>query len=188
MTEIDESKNPWTLLKSQPIYENPWIKIRHDDVIHPNGVAGVFGIIEVKQTSVGVIPVDDDGYTYLVGQYRYPNENWFWEIPMGGVPHGESLEAGALRELEEETGLKAGRLQHIHKLHSLISISNSINETFLAFDLSLGQTKFDDAEQLKVKKILLKDAIKMAEQGEICDAISVAGLLRAKSILNVVTE
>lgn len=182
---IDETKNPWTLVSSKPIYENPWIKVRHDDVIHPNGVPGLFGLIEFKQPAVGIIPVDEEGYTWLVGQYRYPHKRWFWEIPMGGVPKGESLEAGALRELKEETGLTATRLEHIQTLHATHSISDSVNEIYLAYGLSEGASEPDDAEQLKIKRVLLTQAIRMVEQGEISDAISVAGLLKAKSLLEL---
>lgn len=182
--EIDEGLNPWQIVSSEPIYENPWIAVRHDEVIHPSGTPGLFGVIHFKNVAVAVIPVDEAGYTWLVGQYRYPLEQWSWEVPMGGVPLNASIEKGALRELAEETGLVAQKLSHLMTLHTSNSVTDELAEVYLATELSQHEPSPDESEQLKIKKVLLTDAIKMVLQGQITDAVSVAALLRVQHRLN----
>ena len=103
-----EPSNPWTTLGSRPVYENPWIKVREDQVLRPDGQPGIYGVVEFKNRAVGVLPVEDDGAVWLVGQYRYPLQAYSWEIPEGGSAAGETPEETARRELQEETGLTAG--------------------------------------------------------------------------------
>src|SRR5262249_18280017 len=105
-----DRSNPWTTLSSRPIYENPWIRLREDQVLRPDGKRGIYGVVHFKNHAVGVLPVDEQGRVWLVGQHRYPLDAYSWEIPEGGCPESETPEATALRELREETGLDAGRL------------------------------------------------------------------------------
>ena len=100
--------NPWTTLETRPVYENPWIAVREDQVLRPDGQPGIYGVVHFKNKAIGVLPVDDDGHVWLVGQYRYPLDAYSWEIPEGGGPEGEDPEETARRELREETGLVAG--------------------------------------------------------------------------------
>ena len=97
--------------RSRLVYENPWIRVREDQVLRPDGLPGIYGVVEFKNRAVGVLPVDHDGSVWLVGQYRYPLQAYSWEIPEGGSPESESPEATAIRELREETGLTAGRVE-----------------------------------------------------------------------------
>ena len=177
-SSIDEHKNPWHRLSSLTVYENSWIKVRHEEVIHPSGAQGVYGVVHFKNTAVAVIPLDEQGYTWLVGQYRYPLEQWSWEIPMGGVPEGEQEQQGALRELAEETGIRAAKIDHLMSLHTTNSITDERAEIFVATHLSQGESCPDDSEQLKIKRVSLAECIEMIHRGQITDAISVAGLLR----------
>src|ERR1051325_382654 len=118
--EIDETKNPWRTLSSEEVYENPWIKVREDAVVHPDGEQGIYGVVHFKNVAIGVLPVEDD-YIYLVGQYRYPLEKYSWEIPEGGCPEGEDFLQAAQRELAEETGLRADNWQELGRAY----LSNS---------------------------------------------------------------
>ena len=84
----DDTRSPWRTLRSRNVYENPWISVREDSVIRPDGEPGIYGVVHYKNTAVGVLPVEED-HVYLVGQYRYPLERYSWEIPEGGCPKDE---------------------------------------------------------------------------------------------------
>lgn len=170
--------NPWKTLSTQPIYNNDWIKVEEHRVITPGGSAGIYGKVGFKNQAVGIIPVDEAGNTWLVGQYRYTLNEWSWEIPMGGSPVKEDRHATALRELEEETGLIAAKLEEILHLHTSNSITDEKGFVFLATGLSAGKQQLEDTEKdIQLKKLSLDEAVEMAQNGEITDAISVAGLL-----------
>ena len=81
---MEEINSPWKTLSSQHIYENPWISVHEDKVINPRGGEGIYGRVCFKNKAIGIIPVDEDGNTWLVGQYRYALNEYSWEIPMGG--------------------------------------------------------------------------------------------------------
>lgn len=169
---------PWKRTSSRLAYDNPWIQVHHEDVITPAGTPGLYGRVHFKNQAIGIIPVDDEGNTWLVKQYRYTLQHDCWEIPMGGCSRDESpLEAGK-RELEEEVGLKAAQWQQILFLHPSNSITDEQGTVFVARRLSAGQQALEDSESdLEVVKLPLKDAIQWALNGKITDAISVAGLL-----------
>lgn len=173
------SKAPvWKTLSSRDIYQNPWIRLEEHQVLNPAGKPAVYGKVCFKSRAVGIIPVDNEGCTYLVGQHRYTLNAWSWEIPMGGSPLDEDVMQTAHRELQEETGLLAGRMQQIQHLHTSNSITDEEGYVFLAQDLTAGKQMLEDSElDLQVKKLPLDEAVSMAQNGEITDAISVAGLL-----------
>ena len=169
--------NPWQTIKQETIYENPWIRVEHHDVITPVGKPGIYGKVCFKNRAVGIIPVDEQGNTWLVGQYRYTIDQWLWEIPMGGAPLEESPQLAANRELEEETGLRANCMQLIMHLHTSKSVTDEEGHIYLATGLTVGATAFEDTEQIEIKQLPLRDAIAMAQDGRITDIISIAGLL-----------
>ena len=170
--------NPWKTLSSKDIYSNSWIKLQEDQIINPAGKPGIYGKVCFKSQAVGIIPVDEQGNTWLVGQYRYTLDAWSWEIPMGGSPLEEDCQHTAQRELEEEAGLLAGNMKQIQYLHTSNSITDEQACVFLATDLKPGLQQLEDTEQgLEVWKLPLKEAIDMAQDGRITDAISVSALL-----------
>src|ERR687890_1606450 len=116
----DENKNPWRKISSREVYENPWIRVREDEVLRPDGEPGIYGVVHFKNVAVGVLAVEGDEL-YLVGQYRYTLDRYSWEIPEGGCPEGEEPLDAARRELEEETGLRARCWEKLGEAH----LSNS---------------------------------------------------------------
>jgi 8-oxo-dGTP pyrophosphatase MutT (NUDIX family) len=168
----------WKRLKSAVVYDNQWITVFDEKVLNPNGGESQYGRIHFKSKAIAIVPLDEDGNTWLVGQNRYTTDEYSWEVPMGGSDAGEDPIDTAKRELKEETGLTAGKLEQIMRLHPSNSITDEEGFVFVATNLEQGETDFDDDENLQVRKLSLVDAIEMVKRNEITDAISVAALLR----------
>src|SRR5947209_4770640 len=169
--ENEEWSNPWRTLSSEVKYENPWISVREDAIIRPDGDRGIYGVVHFKHVAIGVLAVEDD-HIYLVGQYRYPLDLYSWEIPEGGCPEGEDDLAAARRELEEETGLSAREWKRMGEAHLSNSVSDERAVWFLATGLIQGLHRPEGTEVLTVRRVPLKRAFQMALTGEITDAIS----------------
>jgi 8-oxo-dGTP pyrophosphatase MutT (NUDIX family) len=176
MSEHDRS-NPWKTLGRRPIYENPWIAVREDQVIRPDGQPGIYGVVHFKNNAVGVLPVDAEGRVWLVGQYRYTLERYSWEIPEGGGPMDEAPEETARRELREETGLVAGRLEQVATAHLSNSVSDEIGYIFRATDLQAGPSQPEGTERIHARCFAWEEAWAMLGRGEITDSMSVIALL-----------
>ncbi|MBU6952976.1 NUDIX hydrolase [Hahella sp. HN01] len=170
--------NPWRTLSSNQVYVNPWIQVEHREVIAPTGKPGIYGVVHMKNKAVGIVPVDDQGYTWLVGQYRYATEGYSWEIPMGGAPHDEWTADAARRELQEETGLVADELSELMRLHTSNCVTDEQGVVYVARKLTQVGWNPDETEELKVRRLPLQEAVDMALSGAITDAISVAALLK----------
>lgn len=177
-------EQPWKTLSSKEIYDNPWIHVRENQVINPSGGQSLYGLIHFKNKSAAAIPLDEKGNTWIVGQHRYSLDEYSWEIPMGGYPaDGDSLE-GAKRELKEETGITAQDWTLLTRIHTSNSVTDEEGFIYLARSLSFGETEFDETEDLAIKKLHISEAIEMALNGEITDAISLAGLLKINALIN----
>ena len=170
--------NPWKTLSTRETYSNPWIRVREDQVINPSGGPGIYGVVEFKNRAVGVIPIDEEGFTWLVGQYRYCHHQYEWEIPEGGCPVDEELLACAKRELVEETGIIANDYQLILEGIQLSnSTTNEVAFIYVARGLTFTQAQPEETEALQVRRVPLTEAIEMARSGTIRDGMSVMGLL-----------
>lgn len=179
------SKNPWKTQSIQTIYENPWIRLEEHQVLNPAGNPGIYGKVHFKNRAMAIVPVDAEGFTWLIGQYRYTLEEYSWEIPMGGGPNENDILESAKRELKEETGLTAKKWTKILKIHTSNSVTDEVGWVYLAEDLEQGETEFEETEVLVIKRIPLKEAIDMVMSGEITDSISIAGLLKVGRILGI---
>jgi 8-oxo-dGTP pyrophosphatase MutT (NUDIX family) len=173
----EEAPNPWRVLGSRPVYENPWISVREDEVVRPDGNPGIYGVVHYKNTAVGVLPVEDGHHVYLVGQYRYPLERYSWEIPEGGCPEDEDPLQAAKRELKEETGLEAARWEKLGEADLSNSVADERAVWFLATGLSAGEREPDGTEVLGVRRVPLEEALQMALDGRMRDALSQLALL-----------
>ena len=171
----EETESPWRTLGSKPVYENPWISVREDSVIRPDGEPGIYGVVHYKNSAVGVMPVEDD-HVYLVGQYRYPLERYSWEIPEGGCPEDEEPLCAAKRELKEETGLEARNWRMLGEAYLSNSVADEHAVWFLATGLVPGDQQPEGTEVIGVRRVPLREAIAMATDGRITDALSVLAL------------
>jgi 8-oxo-dGTP pyrophosphatase MutT (NUDIX family) len=136
-----------------------------------------------KNLAIGIIVLDDDMNTYLVGQYRYPLNQYSWEIPEGGGKLDINPLESAQRELLEETGLKAGRWTLIQEMHLSNSVSDEKSLIFLAQDLSQHEAEPEETEVLQVKKLPFEQAYQMVLNGEITDSLAVAAILKTQLLL-----
>ena len=167
----------WKKLSSKKIYDNPWITVVEDQVINPGGGQSQYGVVHFKNKAIAIVPLDNDGNTWLVGQERYTLGSYTWELPMGGAADGEEPIDAARRELKEETGLTASHWSQVLRLHVSNSITDEEGFVFIAQDLEEGEPDFDETENLQIQKLPLAEAVAMIGRGEITDAISVAALL-----------
>jgi ADP-ribose pyrophosphatase len=172
--------NKWKKLDSQTVYENPWIEVQHHEVINPSGGKGIYGQVNFKNLAIGIVPLDADGNTYLVGQHRFPIDEYSWEIPEGGCPHNEDILDCAKRELLEETGLRAAKWTQISRIHTSNSVCNETGYIFLAEELTQGEAEPEETEDLLVKKVSLEEAYQMVMRDEITDSLSIAGILKTR--------
>ncbi len=172
----DETRNPWQTITSEQVYDNPWITVREDRVIRPDGEPGIYGVVHFKNIAVGVLAVEED-YIYLVGQHRYPLEKYSWEIPEGGCPEGEEPLRAARRELREETGLEAARWRRLGEAYLSNSVADEYAVWFLATGLVPRERSPEGTERLDVRRVPLHEALEMALDGEITDALSLVAIM-----------
>lgn len=180
MNKLKTYPNPWRPQSSRIIYDNPWFSLHEDEVINPGGGLSHYGKIDFKNIAIGIIPLDEHNNTWLVGQYRYVPDCYSWEIPMGGGPMDIDPLISAQRELREETGLSASHWQELMQLHTSNSVTNERGLVYVARGLTLGETEFEETEDIKIEKLPLTEAIERVMSGEITDAVSIAGLLKMR--------
>lgn len=181
-----DQKNPWTTLSVREIYENKWIKVDEFQVINPAGGPGIYGKVHFKNKAIGIVPYDEQGNTWLVGQWRYTLGEWSWEIPEGGGSADEEPLMSAKRELREETGLTADEWTLIQRTHLSNSVSDEEGFLFLAEGLTQGKGELEETEaDLRVWKLSFKEALQMVLDGRITDSLSVVGLLAAARIKKI---
>lgn len=173
---------PFELIKSETLLQGRAFKIRRDHLKTPDGRDTKFEIIE-HGGSVIIIPIDADQNIHFVRQYRHAAGVDLLELPAGTREGDEPYEDCAAREIREETGMEAGKLQKIGEFYLAPGYSTEFMAIFLATDLKHNPLEADDDEFLEVEKIAIEKAFKMAERGEMPDAKSLAALLLAKPYL-----
>lgn len=178
-----EEINPWKTLESEVKYDNNWIRLTEHQVINPSGGKGIYGTVHFKNLAIGILPLDENYNTWLVGQYRYPLNAYSWEIPEGGGPFNEAPLESARRELLEETGMSARNWKEMQRMHLSNSVSDELSIIYVATDLIQGIAMPEETEELVVKKLPFEEAYKMVLDGKITDSMSVAALLKAKLMI-----
>ena len=179
----EETNNPWRITGETDIYSNPWIQVTEYRVINPSGSKGIYGKVHFKNLAIGIVPLDDELNTWLVGQYRFVLDRYSWEIPEGGGSLDIDPLQSAKRELLEETGLVAKEWKPLLEMYLSNSVCDERALIYLARNLEQHTAAPEETEQLQVKKIHFEEAYRMVEEGKITDAISVAAILRIKLML-----
>ena len=171
--------NPWSTLSSHEVYNNNWIQVEEHQIINPAGGKCIYGKIHFKNKAIGIVALDENNNTWLVGQWRYPLNQWSWEIPEGGGPLDNEVLDSAKRELKEETGMIANHWTMIQRVHLSNSVSDEEGFIFLAEEVTQGENDLEETEaDLKVWKLPFDDAVTMVLDGKITDSLSVMGILK----------
>ena len=185
MSILREAPNPWTNTGSREVYVNPWLRVREDQVLRPDGKPGIYGVVEFKNYALGAVPVTDNGDTFLVGQWRYPLGRYSWEIPEGGGPIERPILESIAKELREEAGIVAAEWIDLGPFDLSNSVTNETGRVYLARNLTIGEPDPDGDEALQLLRLPLVDAVEMAVDGRITDGVSIIGLMRAARYLRL---
>ncbi|MBV8898211.1 MAG: NUDIX hydrolase [Acidobacteriaceae bacterium] len=170
--------NPWKTLSTRVAYENPWIRVREDQVIRPDGGPGIYGVVEIRP-SVAIIALNDKDEIALVGQWRYTVNRYSWEIPRGGSHPGETdMLAVAKRELAEEAGLLAAHWRALGAADVGNGVVCELQSFFVATGLSTTETNLDPEEDIVVAWHPFEEAVQMVMDGRITEVCSVAAILK----------
>jgi ADP-ribose pyrophosphatase len=175
------SNFPWRRLGGRIVYDNPWLTIEEDQVLNPAGKPGIYGKVLFKNRAVAILPVDEQQHIYLVGQSRYMQGRFSWEVPKGGAPAQEDVLLCAQRELSEETGLQAQNwLALMTDVHVSNSVTNELAYAYLATGLTQGENHLEETEDITVQRVSLSTAMQMCLSGEISCLLSIAAILRLR--------
>lgn len=177
-------KNPWKTKNSELKYNNPWISVTEHQVVNAAGNDGIYGTVHFKNIAIGIIPLDENNNIWLVGQFRYPLNEYSWEICEGGGKLDVDPLLSAQRELMEELGIKAEKWTKLLDMHLSNSVSDEVGIIYIAQNLSYFNPEPEEDEVLSIKKISLNDAFEMVMNGEITDSLSVAGILKTKILVD----
>jgi 8-oxo-dGTP pyrophosphatase MutT (NUDIX family) len=171
-------ENPWKTKSSRIAYGNAWIRVREDEVVRPDGGAGIYGVVEIRP-SVGIVAINDRDQIVLAGQWRYALGRYSWEIPRGGSNPGETdMQKVAERELAEEVGLQAAAWKALGPVDVCNGVSDDVQSLFWATKLSPVATDPDPEEEIAVAWKPFEEAVAMAMDGRITEVCSVAAILR----------
>ena len=158
-------------------YEGKYLKVRHDTIHTPHHPEKNWDIV-VMRGAVAVIPIDSQGRIVLVEQWRRAIEKVTLELPAGMLDPGESPEDCAQRELQEETGFKAGSLKSFGGCFTSPGCICEYIHLYLGKDLSESPLKADDTDLIDVRIVSLDEALILIETGQICDAKTIVGIMR----------
>ena len=175
---IDETKNPWSTTSIEVKYENQWILVEEHNVLNPSGNSGIYGKVHFKNIAIGVIPIDEENNTWIVGQYRYPLNEYSWEIIEGGGKIGVDPLESAKRELLEEAGIIAEEWELLTTVHTSNSVTDEIGLIYIARKLSFTNALPEETEQLQLKKVPVSELIQMALDNKITDGLSLVGIFK----------
>ena len=170
---------PWKTLSSRPVYNNKWTAVREDVAELPDGRTTIYGVVTFGGC-VGVLPFLDAEHVLMVRQYRYvQGEDHRWEMPTGGVHSGEDPQIAAQRELREEAGYVAGRLEWVSTYYTSKSVCDETAHLYLGYDLAPAALPPDETEFLEIATLPFAEVYELVLRSEIRDSMTVIAVLHA---------
>ncbi len=179
--------SPYTTLASRIAYQNRWLRIREDDILHPDGSPGLYGVVE-RPDFVVIVPLQDGCVTLASLQCRYPVSERVWEFPMGMWEQAPGTEPAVLAaaELREETGLIAGRMEHVGVVFQGPGHCTQRGHVFWREDLELGQPDREPSEADMISSSFSIASLEaMIRDGRVCESMTLAAfaMLRLRGML-----
>ncbi len=172
-----KTHGPWKITGSKQVYQDPWLTLRCDEVIRPDGVPGTHVVVEIKP-GVSVLPLDDAGFVYLTDEFHYAVGRHTLEVVSGGIDPGEDALTTAQRELREELGITAATWTSLGVVDPFTSTVVSPAQLFLAQGLSFGEHSREGTELIRSVKMSLTDAVAVVQDGRISHAPSAVLILK----------
>jgi 8-oxo-dGTP pyrophosphatase MutT (NUDIX family) len=173
-----EEQRPWQVLRRTTIYDSPWVRLHRDDVRLPDGsVIDGHHVVDFPRPAVCVVPIGDDGRILLIEHYRFITDTTGWEVPAGRLDEDEQLEAGAARELREETGYSAERLEYRGAYHPCNGSTNLTFHVYFGYGLRQVGELTDTNEVLRAVWFSPDQMWSMIESNEIRDGLTLTALL-----------
>ncbi len=179
--------SPYQTTASRIVWSCPWYSIRQDDIITPDGRAGVYNVVQ-HPGAVWIIPITPAGEVVLIYTYRYAVNDWCLEIPAGGLKTGQSLEEAARAELLEEVGGVGQVWRYMGRFYTMNGIGNEIAHIFLATGVALGQPQHEATEIMEIRPTPIHQALEMARRNQISDGPSALALLLCEQPLRALVE
>ena len=176
------ANGPWKIKSSKEAYKNPWIRVREDQVIRPDGQDGIFAVVEMVP-GVSVLPLDDEGFVYLTSEFRFAVAMDSIEVVSGAIDEHESEIDAAKRELLEETGLTADEWIDLGKINPFTSVVHSPARMYVARHVHLSESNPEGTEKIQILKIKFEEALRMVMASEITHGPSSVLILKAAEYL-----
>ena len=164
------------VLQHRRVHAGKVLNLDVDEVLEPGGVRGLREVVR-QRGSVAALPVLDDGRIVLVRQYRYAVDSLVWELPAGRRDPGETSEQGALRELEEEVGLRSAALEPLLTFWTTPGFCDEVMHLFRATGLTLIPPRPEADERIEQATFTLDEAMAMVKRGEIREGKTLVALL-----------
>ena len=169
-------------VNTKKVYDGAILNVRQDTVTAPKGHA--YREIVEHNGAVAAVVLTDDGKIVMVRQYRYACGRVVLEVPAGKIDRGETdPEAAMIRELKEETGYTAGSITYLGSINPSVGYSEEVIRLYLMKDLTPGETSPDDDEALEIVLMPFDEVYRMAAEGELTDAKTIAAVFMAKQKL-----
>jgi ADP-ribose pyrophosphatase len=162
-------------VQTKQIYAGVVVTLNVDTIILPNGITVDLEVVR-HPGAAAVVPLKHDGTVVLIRQFRHAAGGFIYEIPAGKLHPGEDPMVCAARELEEEIGYRAGKLDHLFSIFTAPGFTDEVIHIYKATELTTGRQQLDRDEILEIIEVSLLESIRMIETGTIRDAKSIVGL------------